>query len=456
MELYIAIFLVIGIGIGWIIGNLTGQKKARNLFEKDLQNQQDNQVDKAELIAEKKRYSDLEARSIDKSLYLELQNKQEQLHEQITHKEGQLKAALITRSNLEEKLDSQKQELEALQEKFQKEFENLSNRILDKKSEKFMKMNEEKVTQLLDPLRERIKSFEEKIDKNNKEQVAYGAALKEQLRHIAETSKQMSEDTIRLTKALKGDKKLQGDWGEMQLEAILNAAGLQEGVHYEAQSTFDSEEGKKQRLDYLIRLPDDKHLILDAKVSLVDYDRALDEERTDEERQVALKAHTKAIEKHIDDLGSRNYQKLDGLHTPDYVLMFVPIEPALYLALREEPRLFERALDKNVVLVSTSTLLATLRTVSYIWKQENQNRNVREIAKESGALYDKFVGFIEDLVAVGKKMDDAKKEYSSAMNKLIDSPKRGTTVVGRIEKLKELGAETSKSIPQNILDRIDE
>lgn len=413
-------------------------------------------VRRSERDALQERYDQLEQRSVDKELFQGLQKKLDERQDELIKKEGLLKTAQSEQARLQEKLAQQEKQLISLEERFQKEFENLSNRILDEKSEKFIKMNEEKVGQLLNPLRDRLKSFEAKVEQNNKEQVAYGAALKQQIEDIVKTSKQMSEDTLRLTHALKGDKKLQGDWGEMQLEAILNAAGLQEKIHYEAQSSHDNQDGRKQRLDYLIRLPDDKHLILDAKVSLVDYDRTLDEGRSEDERKSALKAHTKAIEKHIDDLGSRNYQKVDGIHTPDYVLMFVPIEPALHLALSEEPRLFERALNKNVVLVSTSTLLATLRTVSYIWKQENQSRNVREIARESGALYDKFVGFTQDLLQVGKKMDDAKNEYAAAMNKLIDSPKKGGTVIGRMERLRELGAEATKKIPQNLLDRASE
>jgi DNA recombination protein RmuC len=456
MDIASVLLIIIGIGTGIVIGIFYAKSQAAKHFQEKENELRNGLVSRSDLNQLQLRYKELDERSVDIKLYQNLESKLDELNQGLIEKEGQLRSSISIRENLEEKLKNQKEELESLQQRFQKEFENLSNRILEEKSEKFIKMNEEKVTQLLNPLKDRIKSFEEKVDQNNKETIAYGAALKEQLKHIAETSKQMSADTLRLTKALKGDKKLQGDWGEMQLEAILNAAGLQENVHYEAQKSFDSEEGNKQRLDYLIRLPDDKHLILDAKVSLVDYDTVLNEDLEESERQIALRKHLKAIEKHIDELGGRNYQKLEGIQTPDYVLMFFPIEPALYLALREEPRLFEKALDKNVVLVSTSTLLATLRTVSYIWKQENQNRNVREIARESGALYDKFVGFMEDLVAVGKKMDEAKKSYGLAMNKLVESSKRGGTVIGRIERLKELGAETSKKLPQSIIDRVDD
>ena len=456
MEIMVLALLLLGIVGGLVVGQLLGQRNAQSKLENEWKTKEEQMVHRSAYEQLQKRYDELESRSVSKQLYQELQEKQDALHAQLQEKEGELSGEVKNRLNLQEKLDQQKSELEELQAKFQKEFENLSNKILDEKSQKFIKMNEEKVSQLLDPLRERIKSFEEKVDKSNKDQLQYGAALKEQLRHIAETSKKMSDDTLRLTRALKGDKKMQGDWGEMQLERLLQSVGLEEGTHYEAQTSFENEGGRRQRLDYLIHLPDDKHLVLDAKVSLVDYERALNDELSEADRELALKAHVRSIRNHIDELGSRNYQQLEGLHSPDYVLMFVPIEPALYLALREDAGLFERALDKNVVLVSTSTLLATLRTVSYIWKQEFQNRNVREIARESGALYDKFVGFMEDLISVGKKIDDAKKEYGGAMNKLFESSRKGDTIVGRIERIKKLGADANKQLPKNIIDRIDE
>lgn len=447
---------LIGLVAGFALGAFWKQLKTQTEREAERQEWQRQHVSKDELDRAHQRIESLETQRIERSLYEALQSKYEGLQQEIRQLEGQWKEAESARLHLLEKLEHHKEEVSQLQIHFQKEFENLSQRILETKSEKFLKINEENVAKLLNPLRERIQLFEEKVEKSNKDQIAYSAALREQLSHISLASQKMSEDTLRLTRALKGDKKLQGDWGEMQLEAILKAAGLEEGIHYEAQPTYNTEEGSKQRLDYLIKLPDDKHLIIDAKVSLVDYDRHLDEAISEEEQRQALKSHIRSIEKHIDTLGSRNYQKLEGLHSPDYVMMFIPIEPALYVALREEPRLFEKALEKNVVLVTTSTLLATLRTVSYIWKQEFQNRNVKEIARESGALYDKFVGLMEDLLGVGKRLEDTRKEYSAAMNKLFESPRKGDTVVGRIERIKALGADATKQLPQNLLDRIKE
>lgn len=447
---------LIGLVTGFALGAFWKQLKTQTEKAAEREEWQRNYVGKEELLRAQQRIELLENQRIERHLYENLQNKHEALQQELRQIEGQWKEAESARLNLLEKLEHHKEEVSQLQLHFQKEFENLSQRILEAKSEKFLKMNEENVSKLLNPLRERIESFEQKVEKSNKDQIAYSAALKEQLSNISSASQKMSEDTLRLTRALKGDKKLQGDWGEMQLEAILKAAGLTAGIHFEAQPTYSTEDGSKQRLDYLIKLPDDKHLIIDAKVSLVDYDRHIDETLSEDEQKQALKNHVRSIEKHIETLGSKNYQQLEGVHSPDYVMMFVPIEPALYVALREEPRLFEKALAKNVVLVTTSTLLATLRTVSYIWKQEDQNRNVREIARESGALYDKFVGLMEDLLGLGKRLEDTRKEYSAAMNKLFESPRKGDTVVGRIERIKNLGADASKQLPQNLLDRIKE
>lgn len=243
--------------------------------------------------------------------------------------------------------------------------------------------------------------------------------------------------------------------GEIQLEMILNKAGLEKNIHFKTQETLQSEDGKSLRPDYVLYLPDSKNLILDSKVSLVSYEQYFNEEN-EILKQTHLKTHVANISKHISDLGSKNYQKLYGINPPDYVLMFVPIEPALYAALKEDNQIFEKALEKNVVLVSTSTLLATLRTISYMWKQENQRKYVAEIADESGQLYDKFVGFTDDLINLGKKLDGVKTDYSDAMNKLTDSKQKGATIIGRMERIKKLGANTTKSIAQGLLNRADD
>jgi DNA recombination protein RmuC len=357
--------------------------------------------------------------------------------------------------NLEERFSENKKEIEEIQKKFSLEFKNLSNELLEEKSKKFLELNEKSVGNLLNPLKEKIKEFEGKIDEVYKDETRERISLKKELENIIKLNQQVSDDTNKLTNALKGDKKLLGDWGEVQLEMILEKAGLERDIHYRKQETRQDEDENNLRPDYIINLPDEKQLIIDSKVSLVAYERYFnaDDEKV---KAIALKQHLSDMANHIRELGDKSYQRLYGINQLDYVLMFVPIEPALAIAQREEPSLFDKALKKNIVLVGTSTLLATLRTINFIWNQDKQSKNVYDIARQSGALYEKFIGFIEDLTAVGKKIDDAKSEYLNAMNKLYESKKKGDTIIGRIEKIRELGADTTKSLPQNILDKLEE
>lgn len=357
--------------------------------------------------------------------------------------------------NIEEKLATSKKELDEIHQKFSAEFKNLSNEMMEEKSKKFLELNIKNVGDILNPLKEKIKEFEGKIDKVYMDETRERISLKKELENIVKLNQQVSDDANKLTNALKGDKKMLGDWGEVQLEMILEKAGLEKNIHYRTQVTSEDESGKSFRPDFIINLPDDKLLVVDSKVSLVAYERYFN---TDDEKEKAdaLKQHLFDLGNHIRELGDKNYQKLYGINQPDYVLMFIPIEPALGIAQREDPSLFDKALKKNIVMVGTSTLLATLRTINFIWNQDKQRKNVYEIARQSGALYEKFTAFIEDLMAVGKKIDDAKEQYSNAMNKLHESKKRGDTIIGRIEKIKDLGAATNKSLPQNILDRLEE
>ena len=357
--------------------------------------------------------------------------------------------------NMEEKLANSKKEQNEIYEKFSLEFKNLSNTLMEEKSRKFLELNEKSVGDLLNPLKEKIKEFEGKIDKVYMDETRERISLKKELESIIKLNQQVSDDTHKLTNALKGDKKMLGDWGEVQLEMILEKAGLEKEIHYRKQPTITDEEGRNLRPDYIVNLPDEKQLIVDSKVSLVAYERYFN---ADDEniKALALKQHLSDLMNHVRELGDKNYQKLYGINPPDYVLMFVPIEPALTIVQREDASFFDKALKKNIVLVSTSTLLATLRTINFIWNQDKQRKNVFEIARQSGALYEKFTGFIEDLIAVGRKIDDAKSEYSNAMNKLYESRKKGDTIIGRIQRIKDLGAETNKSLPQNILDRLEE
>jgi DNA recombination protein RmuC len=265
-------------------------------------------------------------------------------------------------------------------------------------------------------------------------------------------NKQVSDDAQRLTSALKGDSKTQGDWGEVQLELLLEKTGLTENVHYVKQSNYKSEDGSNIRPDFVINLPESKNFIIDSKVSLTAYENYYNEDN-EELKAAYLKEHLNSLTRHIMDLSSKNYQQAYGINSPDYVFLYVALEPALTFALQKDPSLFEKALNKNVVLVSGSTLLASMRTVSFIWKQENQKNNVLEIAKESGMLYDKFVGFTEDLIKMGNQLNITQDTYKSAMGKLTESTRKGDTIVGRIERIRLLGANASKQQDKRLLDK---
>ncbi len=352
-------------------------------------------------------------------------------------------------SYLQSKLREQKEDIEKLQEKFSKDFEILASKILEDKSAKFTAKNKENIQQILHPLQEKIQSFEKKVEESHKESIDRHAALREQIFGLKDLNEQMSKDAVNLTKALKGDSKKQGDWGEFQLETILEKAGLHKEIHYTTQGGFRDESDNLKKPDFIVNLPDNKHLIIDSKVSLTGYDKYYNAENEGSE-SIGLKNHIISIRKHIKELGAKNYTELYGINSPDYVLMFVPIEPALMLVLQNDHNLYLDALDKNVVLVSTSTLLATLSTVASIWKQEDQKRNVFEIARQAGALYDKFEGLVQDLLKVGKQINASQDSYKAAMNKLSDG--KGNLIT-RVETLKKLGAKTKKSLPDNLLHR---
>lgn len=353
--------------------------------------------------------------------------------------------------HLSEKLSEQKKELDNLQKKFMQEFELVASKILDDKSSKFTEQNQKNLDALLNPLKERIGEFQKKVEDVNEKNAERSSALKDQLEMLRKLNADITQETRSLTKALRGDSKTQGNWGEMQLEMILDKAGLQKEVHYTKETNVKSDDGNNQRLDYIVNMPDGKHLIIDSKVSLTAYSKYFDTEEDDERKQL-LRQHLDSILGHIKLLGNKDYQKLHNT-APDYVLMFIANEPALTMALKEDPTLFEKALDKNIVLVSTSTLLATLRTISYIWKQDLQSKNAEEIARQAANLYDKFVGFSDDLIKLGDQMGTAAKTYESAMNKLVSG---SGNLTNRVEKLKKLGVNPSKNIDPRLIDRADD
>ena len=423
--LYLLTGLVIGIVFGWVIKSLISKSESGRLEERNKILQEDNIEKENELNAEREKSFNLNS---------------------------ELSSLKSDYDNLQEKLAEQKGEIEELQEKFIKEFENLANKILEEKSSKFTEQNKANLDQILKPLSEKIKDFENKVEETNKESIDRNAALRQQLASLKEMNLQMSQDAQNLVKALKGDTKAQGDWGEIQLERILERSGLRKGEEYSVQESFTAEDGSRKRPDVIVNLPEEKKIIIDSKVSLVDYERFVSAE-DDDQKNIHLKAFINSVKRHIKDLSDKEYQNLFQEESLDFVLMFIPIEPAFSIALQFGEELYSQAWDKRIMIVSPMNLFIALRTIANIWKQEYQNRNVIEIAKQSGALYDKFVGFIDDLIDVGNRMDQAKGSYEGAMNKL----KTGTgNLVNRAEKIKELGAKTTKSFPQNIVERAGE
>jgi len=351
--------------------------------------------------------------------------------------------------NLQSKLEEQKKEIELIQQKFAAEFENLANKIFEEKSQKFSTQNKTNLEEILTPLRERIKDFENRVNEVYVSESKERASLTEQLKSLQELNKQMSEEANNLTRALKGDTLKQGAWGEFILEKILENSGLVKDREYIVQTSFTSEEGRRQRPDVIINLPENKHIVIDSKVSLTAYEAFCSTDK-EETRKKLLIDHGNSVKIHIKELFQKSYQSIYGIESLDFVLMFIPIEPAFALAVQNNPGLFDEAFDKNIVIVSPSTLLATLRTIANIWKQEKQNVNALEIAKQSGDLYDKFVAFIEDMIEMGKKLNSAKEYYGEAMKKLSEG--KGNLVL-RTEKLRELGVKTNKSLPVNLVER---
>ena len=379
-------------------------------------------------------------------------SKNDELVQQIIDLKSELSAKEERIKILNEKIKEAQETKEETEERLTKEFENLAHKILDLNSEKFKKQNKEQIDTLLSPLSEQIEKFKKKVEDTNEKGVERNAMLMQKIISLESLNNKLSQDALNLANALKGDSKTQGDWGESRLELLLEKSGLTNGVHFSTQAAYKDDEGKLKKPDFIINLPENKHLIIDSKVSLTAYVEYYNAEDEITEQQ-AIKRHLDSIKRHYMELSDKDYPNLYGINTPDHVLMFVPNEPALMLALNEDKNLYLNALEKNIVLVSASTLLATLSTVASIWKQEDQKRNALEIAKEGGLLYDKFEGFVQDLIKVGKSLKSSKDSYEDAMSKLTEG--RGN-IIKKIENLKDLGAKTKKSLPQNIIDRANQ
>ena len=432
--IYIIIFIVaviLGVLIGMYINNLKSQANLNVLEERDVQMQNSiNSLQETVSKTEKERE--------------EIRREKDFLNTELTRRNSEFE-------NLQQQNLKRDAQLKEQQEQLRKDFELLATTILEKNSSKITELNKENLKIILNPLQEKIKTFEKKVEDTHKESIDYHAALRQQILGLKDLNEQMSKETINLTKALKGDSKIQGNWGELVLERVLEKSGLEKDREYFVQQSFNSEEGKRVLPDVVIHLPDNKKMIIDSKVSLTAYEQYVNSD-DDKERERYLKDHLISLNKHVTQLSDKKYEDIYEIESPDFVLLFIPIEPAFAIAINNDNQLYNKAFDKNIVIVTPSTLLATLRTIDTMWNNEKQQRNAIEIARQAGALYDKFEGFVIDLTKVGKKMDEAKDEYKGAMNKLVEG--RGNLITS-VEKIKKLGAKAKKSLPQNI-DRAEE
>jgi len=435
--LYIAIFIIaaiIGVLLGIYISKLKNKAELSGLEERDVQLQ--NAINSLQENVEKT----TEERE-------EIRREKDFLNTELTRRNTEYQ-------NLQQQNLKRDEELAKQQEELENKFELLANKILDKKSEKFTLQNKENIKTILDPLQEKIKLFEDKVDKTHKESIDYHAALRQQIIGLKDMNQQMSKETLNLTKALKGDSKTQGNWGELILERVLEKSGLEKDREYVLEKSFNIDDEHKTRLrpDVIINLPDNKKMIVDSKVSLTAYEQYVNSDNETEKAQF-LKDHITSLNRHVTQLSEKKYEDLHEIESPDFVLLFIPVEPAFAVAINSDNELYNKAFEKNIVIVTPATLLATLRTIDTMWNNDKQQRNAIEIARQAGALYDKFEGFVTDLTKVGKKMDEAKTEYKGAMNKLVEG--RGNLITS-VEKIKKLGAKAKKALPQNIIDRANE
>ncbi len=411
--------------------------------EQTLNKEQENQI--TSLQVNLKHLTD--QYQVEKQTNLQQQTALDRHRESISQLKEDLTRQDAQNSTLIEKLDTQKDEILQMRRESEQHFENIANRLLEEKTKRFSETNQENMKQILDPLNQKIKEFENRVESTNKESIDRHSGLKEMIAHLSQQSEKVATDANNLAKALKGDFKQQGNWGELVLQSILDRSGLVKGEEYDLQVSEKNEEGRLFKPDVVIKLPDNKKIIIDSKVSLVAYD-ALVAAIDQEEALGHEKNHCLAIKNHINGLSAKNYHDLYQIESPDFVLMFIPIDTAFSSALRHDPQLYDYAFSKNVIIVTASTLLATLKTVETLWKNDKQNRFAQEIAAEAGKMYDKFVGFMDDMAKIGNQLNTVKGTYDTSMKKLSI----GTgNLVKRAEKIKELGANANKSLPGKLL-----
>jgi DNA recombination protein RmuC len=428
MEILVLIGgIIVGGGIAWLIARVRFSTEA--------------QVSTSSFLIEQEKNKNLEALLIEFKQDIEAERKK------VLEVNNALAAAEADYRNIQEKLYDQKKELENLNEKFAIQFKNLANEIFEEKSKKFTDQNKSNMFDLLRPLGEKIVEFEKKVEDTHKDTISRNSALREQLENLQRLNLQMTKEAENLTRALKGDSKTQGAWGEFILESILEKSGLERDREFTIQESFTTEDGRF-RPDIIIRLPENRHVVIDSKVSLTAYNNFVNAS-TESEKVIALKAHLLSIRQHLKGLWEKNYQKISDRNL-DFVIMFIPIEPAYILAIQSEKKLYEEALEKRIVFVSPTLLIPSLQLIKNVWKQEYQNRNSQEIAKHATSLYEKFVGFSNDLIDIGSQIKKTQTSYEGAMNKLTTG---NGNLVKSLERFKTLGLKPTKSIDQRLIDR---
>lgn len=435
--------VISGIVVGGILVLLLMQVKVKSAYEKG----------KSETLSENSALQErVDSREGRISELTETLTKVEKENDQLTSANTSLKeniAVLDTKISEERKLTEEKLKiLEESKTNLSEAFKNLAQEIFEDKSKKFKEENKASIDALLKPLGENITDFRKKVEETHEKNIRERASLREAITGLKELNEKLGKEAHDLTNALKGDVKKQGNWGELILERILESSGLQKGIEYSTQQSITDDEGRRKQPDVIVNLPEGKHVIVDSKVSLNAYERYTSADNK-EAKEKYLKEHINSLRKHIKELAEKHYQDLKDIRTPDFVFMFVPIESASSLVLQSEIDIFFEANKNKIVIVTPSTLLAGLKTISYLWDQEKQNKNAAEIARQSGELYNKFVNFVEDLEGIGKRLDQAHASYSSAMNKLKTG--RGNLIT-TTEKIKRLGARTNKQLPEELFE----
>ncbi|MCO4292728.1 DNA recombination protein RmuC [Solitalea sp. MAHUQ-68] len=433
---------VAGITIGVILMKLISAKANHQLL-----------LEKAKL-EERDRFSSEELLRLRSLLESERRGYENNLSEERELGEQTRLELVAMRENLKSqqlRVEEQRAEIDEMHKKFSLQFENIAGKLLEEKSQKFTEQNQVNITRLLDPLKEKLTDFEKRVEKTYDQELRDKISLKEEVKKLFDLNQKISEEANNLTRALKSDTKKQGNWGEFVLERVLERSGLIEGESYTLQAKgmgLTGSDGNRYQPDVIIHLPEQKHLIVDAKVSLIAYEQWVNADDEDQRERFG-RSHLNSLRNHVIELSNKNYPQLNGVNSPEFVLLFVPVESSFSMAVQTDNDLFSFAWDKKVVIVSPSTLLATLRTVASVWKQEKQNRNVMEIARLSGDMYDKFVGFVGDMEMIDKNLRQSKDSFDKAMNKL--SSGRGNLTV-TAEKLKTLGAKTSKQLDEKYLN----